>query len=136
MVISPRFLAIPGVTPGDVPRLRADDFMATVHLSLTALILAPIGSPHRSHVISEQEFRSCRIFSRNCEFAVKGNVVDLAVGLIIGAAFGKIVSALVDDVIMPPIGMLLGQVDFSDLFISWAARLQNRSRPPGRPERR
>jgi large conductance mechanosensitive channel len=52
------------------------------------------------------------------EFAVKGNVVDLAVGLIIGAAFGKIVSSLVDDVIMPPIGMLLGQVDFGDLFIS------------------
>jgi large conductance mechanosensitive channel len=52
------------------------------------------------------------------EFAVKGNVVDLAVGLIIGAAFGKIVSSLVDDVIMPPIGMLLGKVDFSDLFIN------------------
>ena len=52
------------------------------------------------------------------EFAIKGNVVDLAVGLIIGAAFGKIVSSLVDDVIMPPIGMLLGQVDFSDLFIT------------------
>ena len=52
------------------------------------------------------------------EFAVKGNVVDLAVGLIIGAAFGRIVSSLVDDVIMPPIGLLLGQVDFSDLFIN------------------
>lgn len=52
------------------------------------------------------------------EFAVKGNVVDLAVGLIIGAAFGKIVSSLVDDVIMPPIGLLLGKVDFSDLFIN------------------
>jgi large conductance mechanosensitive channel len=51
------------------------------------------------------------------EFAVKGSVVDLAVGIIIGAAFGKIVSSLVDDVIMPPIGLLLGQVDFSDLFI-------------------
>lgn len=52
------------------------------------------------------------------EFAIKGNVVDLAVGLIIGAAFGRIVSSLVDDVIMPPIGLLLGQVDFSDLFIN------------------
>ncbi len=51
-------------------------------------------------------------------FAMRGNVVDLAVGLILGAAFGKIVSSLVDDVIMPPIGLLLGQVDFSDLFIS------------------
>lgn len=52
------------------------------------------------------------------EFAVKGNVVDLAVGLIIGAAFGKIVSSLVADVIMPPIGKAMGGVDFKDLFIS------------------
>lgn len=52
------------------------------------------------------------------EFAVKGNVVDMAVGIIIGAAFGKIVSSLVEDVIMPPIGWLLGKVDFSDLFIN------------------
>jgi large conductance mechanosensitive channel len=49
------------------------------------------------------------------EFAVKGNVVDMAVGIIIGAAFGKIVSSLVGDVIMPPIGVLLGGVDFSSL---------------------
>ncbi|GAB1265695.1 large-conductance mechanosensitive channel protein MscL [Aurantivibrio infirmus] len=48
-------------------------------------------------------------------FAVKGNVVDMAVGIIIGAAFGKIVSSFVGDVIMPPIGILLGGVDFSDL---------------------
>lgn len=47
------------------------------------------------------------------EFAVKGNVIDLAVGVIVGGAFGKIVSSLVDDVIMPPIGMLLGGIDFS-----------------------
>ncbi|NUL81596.1 MAG: large conductance mechanosensitive channel protein MscL [Armatimonadetes bacterium] len=52
------------------------------------------------------------------EFALKGNVVDLAVGLVIGAAFGRIVSSLVDDVIMPPIGYLLGKVDFSSLFVS------------------
>ncbi|MEW5796234.1 MAG: large conductance mechanosensitive channel protein MscL [Candidatus Zixiibacteriota bacterium] len=51
------------------------------------------------------------------EFAVKGNVVDMAVGIIIGAAFGAIVRSLVDDVIMPPIGLLLGNVDFSNLFI-------------------
>ncbi len=49
------------------------------------------------------------------EFAMKGNVVDMAVGIIIGAAFGKIVSSLVGDVIMPPIGMALGNVDFSSL---------------------
>lgn len=50
------------------------------------------------------------------EFAIKGNVVDMAVGIIIGAAFGTIVKSLVDDVIMPPIGLLLGNVDFKDLF--------------------
>lgn len=52
------------------------------------------------------------------EFAMRGNVVDLAVGIIIGAAFGKIVTSLVNDVIMPPIGMALGNVDFKELFIS------------------
>ena len=50
------------------------------------------------------------------EFAMRGNVVDMAVGIIIGAAFGKIVDSLVRDVIMPPIGLLLGKVDFSNLF--------------------
>ena len=48
-------------------------------------------------------------------FALRGSVLDLAVGVVIGAAFGKIVTSLVDDVIMPPIGLLIGQVDFSDL---------------------
>ena len=52
------------------------------------------------------------------EFALRGNVVDLAVGLVIGAAFGAIVNSLVADVIMPPIGLLMGNVDFSDLFIN------------------
>ncbi len=52
------------------------------------------------------------------EFAMRGSAVDLAVGVIIGAAFGKIVSSLVEDVIMPPIGRLLGHVDFSGLFIN------------------
>lgn len=51
------------------------------------------------------------------EFAMRGSVVDLAVGIVIGAAFGKIVSSFVADVLMPPIGLLLGNVDFSDLFI-------------------
>lgn len=50
-------------------------------------------------------------------FAVKGNVVDMAVGIIIGAAFGKIVSSFVGDVVMPPIGLLIGGVDFSDLNV-------------------
>ncbi|MEI8134586.1 MAG: large-conductance mechanosensitive channel protein MscL [bacterium] len=52
------------------------------------------------------------------EFAAKGNVVDLAVGVIIGAAFGKIVSSLVEDILMPPIGMLLSGVDFSSLSVT------------------
>jgi len=51
------------------------------------------------------------------EFALKGNVLDLAIGIIIGAAFGAIVSSLVDDIIMPPIGLILGGVDFSQLFV-------------------
>lgn len=51
------------------------------------------------------------------EFAIKGNMVDMAVGIIIGAAFGKVVSSLVDNVIMPPLGLLIGGVDFSDLAI-------------------
>lgn len=51
------------------------------------------------------------------EFALKGNVVDLAVGVIIGAAFGKIVTSFVSDVVMPPLGMAMGKVNFSDLFI-------------------
>ena len=52
------------------------------------------------------------------DFAARGNVIDLAVGVIIGAAFGKIVASLVADIIMPPIGMVLGGVDFSNLFIA------------------
>ena len=52
------------------------------------------------------------------EFAIKGNVVDMAVGIIIGGAFGTVVRSLVDDVIMPPVGMLIGNVDFAELFIT------------------
>jgi large conductance mechanosensitive channel len=52
------------------------------------------------------------------EFAMRGNVVDMAVGIIIGAAFGKIVSSFVNDVVMPPLGLLIGGVDFSNLFVN------------------
>ena len=52
------------------------------------------------------------------EFAIKGNVIDMAIGVIIGGAFGKIVSSLLSDVLMPPIGLLMGRVDFSSLFVS------------------
>jgi large conductance mechanosensitive channel len=55
------------------------------------------------------------------EFAMRGNVIDLAVGVIVGAAFGKIVTSLVEDVLMPPIGQLIGHVDFSGLFINLGA---------------
>ncbi len=58
------------------------------------------------------------MFKEFREFAMRGNVVDMAVGIIIGAAFGAIVKSLVDDVIMPPIGLLLGNVDFSNLFVT------------------
>jgi large conductance mechanosensitive channel len=51
------------------------------------------------------------------EFAARGNVIDLAVGVIIGAAFGKIVTSAVNDIIMPPVGLLLGRIDFADLFV-------------------
>jgi len=57
------------------------------------------------------------MFKEFKEFAMRGSVVDMAVGIIIGAAFGTIVKSLVDDIIMPPIGLLLGKVDFSNLFM-------------------
>lgn len=50
------------------------------------------------------------------EFALKGNAIDMAIGIVIGAAFGKIVASLVDDILMPPLGLLMGQADFSNLF--------------------
>ena len=58
------------------------------------------------------------MFKEFKEFAMRGNVVDLAIGVIIGAAFGKIVSSLVSDIIMPPFGLLLGRVNFSNLFLN------------------
>lgn len=57
------------------------------------------------------------MFKEFKEFIMRGNVLDLAVGIIIGAAFGKIITSLVTDIIMPPIGVILGKVDFSNLFI-------------------
>lgn len=64
------------------------------------------------------------------EFAIKGNVVDLAVGVIIGGAFGKIVTSLVDQVVMPPIGWLIGGIDFADLKVTLPA---NPTNPTGEP---
>jgi large conductance mechanosensitive channel len=62
------------------------------------------------------------ILSEFKEFAIKGNVVDLAVGFVVGAAFGKIVSSFTNDILMPPIGLALGSVDFSNLFINLSSR--------------
>lgn len=64
------------------------------------------------------------MFKEFRDFAVRGNVIDMAVGIIIGAAFGTIVKSLVSDVIMPPIGLLLGNVDFTDLFITLSGQAQ------------
>ncbi|WP_028448997.1 large conductance mechanosensitive channel protein MscL [Chitinibacter tainanensis] len=58
------------------------------------------------------------MFKEFREFAMRGNVIDLAVGVVIGAAFGKIVDSLVKDIIMPPIGYLVGKVDFSNMFVT------------------
>ena len=58
------------------------------------------------------------MFKEFKEFAMRGNVLDMAVGIIIGAAFGRIVTSLVNDIIMPPLGLVLGRVDFNDLFLS------------------
>jgi large conductance mechanosensitive channel len=61
------------------------------------------------------------------EFAMKGNVLDMAVGVIIGGAFGKIVSSVVSDILMPPLGLLLGKVDFSSLFIPLTEEAKGKS---------
>jgi len=58
------------------------------------------------------------MFKEFKEFAMRGNVLDMAVGIIIGAAFGRIISSFVEDILMPPIGMLLGKVDFGNLFLT------------------
>ncbi len=61
------------------------------------------------------------MFSEFKDFAMRGNVVDMAVGIVIGGAFGKIVSSFVNDVLMPPIGLAMGNVDFSNLFVNLSA---------------
>jgi len=62
------------------------------------------------------------MFKEFKEFVMRGNVLDLAVGIVIGAAFGKIVTSLVSDIVMPPIGILLGKVDFKNLFIDLSGK--------------
>ncbi len=65
-----------------------------------------------------QTHRGGPVFKEFKEFAMRGNVLDMAVGIIIGAAFGRIITSFVEDIMMPPIGMLIGKVDFSSLFVS------------------
>lgn len=76
--------------------------------------------PNRSvsYILSLGKERKMSILKEFKAFAMRGNVLDMAVGIIIGAAFGKIITSLVNDVIMPPIGLLLGRVDFSNLFVN------------------
>jgi len=62
------------------------------------------------------------MFKEFKEFAMRGNVLDMAVGIIIGAAFGKIVASFVEDVMMPPLGLLIGKVDFSNLFVNLSGK--------------
>src|SRR4030095_2034194 len=72
-----------------------------------------------------QSERGNKMFKEFKEFAMKGNMVDIAVGVIIGAAFGKIITSLVNDIIMPPIGLILGKVDFTNLFINFSGKPYN-----------
>jgi len=75
--------------------------------------------PKMPHTLPKIDLEESRNFLKEFrEFAVKGNVVDLAVGVIIGAAFGKIITSLVNDILMPPIGRVMGGVGFTDLFIN------------------
>lgn len=69
-------------------------------------------------LIQKKRVNTMGMMSEFKEFAMKGNVVDMAVGVVIGGAFGKIVTSLVNDIIMPPIGVLIGGVDFSDLALT------------------
>jgi large conductance mechanosensitive channel len=77
----------------------------------------PVGIDEQRFRFIEKRGTNVSIGAEFKEFAMKGNVVDLAVGVVIGAAFGKIVSSLVGDVIMPPLGLLIGGINFSDLAV-------------------
>jgi large conductance mechanosensitive channel len=74
--------------------------------------------PRDSKIHASSDNGDLIVFSEFKKFAMRGNVVDMAVGIIIGAAFGRIVSSLVNDVIMPPIGLMMGGLDFSNLFVN------------------
>ena len=69
-----------------------------------------------------KQLGGARVFREFKDFIARGNVIDLAVGIVIGAAFGKVVTSFVSDILMPPIGMLLGKVDFSNMYVSLDGR--------------
>ena len=86
--------------------------------AIAILRLKIIRTNRRFQSGKRRSYRRKSMLSEFKKFAMRGNVVDMAVGIIIGASFGKIVSSLVADVVMPPIGLLMGKVDFSQLFIN------------------
>jgi large conductance mechanosensitive channel len=79
-------------------------------------------SPQQCAVLVEEGGAVMGVLQEFKEFAVKGNVLDMAIGVIIGGAFGKIVSSFVSDVMTPPLGLLMGNVDFSNLFVNLSSK--------------
>jgi large conductance mechanosensitive channel len=86
------------------------------HHEATLARVPGLASP--SHAATADHHKEDHMFKEFKEFAMKGNVLDLAIGFIMGTAFGRIVTSLVNDIIMPPIGLLLGKVDFANLYIN------------------
>ena len=113
--------------PGSGPHLRAGPFctpcgatdsISTLRVTTNGNVANSLRTSALLLVYFESHFPFFIMFKEFKDFALKGNVVDMAVGIIIGGAFGKIVSSFVSDIIMPPIGKMIGGVDFADLFIS------------------
>ena len=73
-------------------------------------------------MVQNYMFKIKSVFKEFKEFAVRGNVLDMSIGIIIGAAFGKIVTSLVNDILMPPLGLLLGRINFANLFVNLSDR--------------
>ncbi len=85
---------------------------------LENLILQDPGLAHMANPSQFFRVGGAPVFKEFKEFAMRGNVLDMAVGIVIGAAFGRIVTSFVEDILMPPMGLLLGKVDFSNLYLS------------------
>jgi large conductance mechanosensitive channel len=104
---------------GLLPDPNPESFL---HLPLTARLTYVYSDPGIWYDSGEEREIMFKEFK---EFAVKGNVLDMAVGIIIGAAFGKIVTSFVNDILMPPIGLLLGRVDFTNMYLSLTGQHYN-----------